>query len=192
MRKAKAVVDPDFDLVEKSKAGDNAAFEELLSRHYQRTHAMIFHLTDANRVDDLTQETFCLAYRNLHRFRGDAKFSTWLTRIATNQCRSEWRKRKRRGEHRLEDVPGEAIAEKAHGKSKSGRETMMETEKGERIDREIAVLPPKLRIAFTLRYIEGNSPAEVAAILGCKLGTVRSRLFNAREILKVRLRDLVK
>jgi RNA polymerase sigma-70 factor (ECF subfamily) len=189
MRKAKG--DPDFDLVERSTAGDGAAFEELLSRHYPRIRALVFRLTDAGRVDDLTQETFLLAYRNLGRFRGEAKFSTWLTRIAINLCRSEWRKKKTKREDRLEDIPTRVIAEEAHPTSRNGAAGMMETEKGERIDRELAALPAKLRIAFMLRYIEGHSMAEVAAILGCKVGTVRSRLFNAREILKVRLRDLV-
>jgi RNA polymerase sigma-70 factor (ECF subfamily) len=191
MRKVKGRGDPDFGLVEKSRAGDGAAFEELLSRHYERMRALIFQLTGANAVDDLTQEVFLLAYGNIRRFRGEAKFSTWLTRIAVNLCRSEWRKRKGRREDRLEDVPREAIVEKGDAEGKSGPAAMMEAERGERIDREIAGLPPRLRIAFTLRYIEGYSLAEVAAILGCREGTVRSRLFNARQILKVRLRDLV-
>jgi len=192
MRKVKAGGDPDLDLVEKSRAGDTAAFDELLSRHYRRTHALIFRLTDAARCDDLTQQAFLLAYRNLHRFRGEAKFSTWLTRIAVNLCRSEWRKRKRRRENRLDDLPRETMIEKADANRKNGAAAMIEAEKGERIEREIASLPPKLRIAFTLRYVEGNSLGEVAAILGCREGTVRSRLFNARQILKVRLRDLVR
>ena len=192
MGKVKAEVDPDFDLVERSREGDTAAFDELLSRHYERLHALIFRLTDADRCDDMTQEAFLLAYRNIHRFRGQAKFSTWLTRIAVNLCRSEWRKRRRRRESRLDDLPPEAILEKADFGQKNGHKAMLEAEKGERIDREIAALPPKLRVAFTLRYVEGHSPADVAAILGCKLGTVRSRLFNARQILKVRLRDLVR
>lgn len=192
MGKVKAEVDPDFDLVERSKQGDTAAFDELLSRHYERLHSLIFRLTDADRCDDMTQEAFLLAYRNIDRFRGEAKFSTWLTRIAVNLCRSEWRKRKRRRETRLDDIPREGIVEKANANGKSGFAAMIEAEKEERIDREIASLPPKLRIAFTLRYVEGYSPSEVAAILGCKLGTVGSRLFNARQILKVRLRDLVR
>jgi len=192
MGKVKAKVDDDFDLVERSRAGDTAAFDELLSRHYERTHALIFRLTDADRCDDMTQEAFLLAYRNIHRFRGQAKFSTWLTRIAVNLCRSEWRKRKRRRETRLDDLPPEAILEKADASQKNSPKAMVEAEKGERIDREIAALPPKLRVAFTLRYVEGNSPSEVAVILGCKLGTVRSRLCNARQILKARLRDLVR
>jgi len=191
MRKGKAEVDPDFDLVEKSRAGDDAAFEELLRRHYPSTHALVFRLTDAAHADDVTQETFLLAYRNLRRFRGEAKFSTWLTRIAVNLCRSQWRKRKRRREESIEDVPEKVVADKAPGKSKNGAEAMMDGERGERIDREIAALPPKLRLTFALRYLEGHPPAEVAAILGCREGTVRSRLFNAREILKVRLKDLV-
>ncbi len=191
MPKVKAEVDPDFDLVEESKAGDRAAFEELLSRHYQRTHGLVFRLTDADRVDDLTQEAFVLAYRNIQRFRGDARFSTWLTRIAINVCRSEWRRRKNRREDPLELVSTEVIAEKSKGNRRDGSVAMIEAEKGERIDREIAALPPRLRIAFTLRYIEGHSPTEVAAVLGCREGTVRSRLFNARQILKVRLKELV-
>lgn len=191
MRKGKAAVDPDFDLVEKSRAGDDAAFEELLRRHYPGTHALVFRLTDAARVDDMTQEAFLLAYRNLSRFRGEAKFSTWLTRIAVNLCRSQWRKRKKWRETSIEDVSEKAVAERATAKSKNGAEAMMDGETGERIDREIAALPPKLKLTFTLRYLEGHPAAEVAAILGCREGTVRSRLFNAREILKVRLKDLV-
>ncbi|MDP2895162.1 MAG: sigma-70 family RNA polymerase sigma factor [bacterium] len=191
MRKGKAEVDPDFDLVEKSRAGDDAAFEELLRRHYPGTYALVFRLTNAAHADDVTQETFLLAYRNLSRFRGEAKFSTWLTRIAVNLCRSEWRKRKRRREESVEDVPEKLVADMSPGKSKNGAEAMMDGERGERIDREIAALPSKLRLTFTLRYLEGHPPAEVAAILGCREGTVRSRLFNAREILKVRLKDLV-
>ncbi len=189
MRKAKS--DPDFDLVEKSRAGDRAAFERLLSEHYPRIHVLVFRLTDADRADDLTQEAFLLAYRNIHRFRGEAKFSTWLTRIAINLCRSEWRKRKRRRESRLDDLPCRAVEDEADTNRRSGAVAMIQAEQGERIDREIAALPPKLRIAFTLRYIQGHTPAEVAGILGCNVGTVRSRLFNARAFLKVRLKDLV-
>lgn len=191
MRKVKAGGDPDFDLVERSRAGDCAAFEELLSRHYERTQGLIFRLTGARRLDDLTQETFLLAYRNLRRFRGQAKFSTWLTRIAVNLCRSEWRKRRKRLENRLDELRHGALAQNRAGKPKNGPALMIEAEKGEKIDREIAALPRKLRMAFTLRYIEGYCPSEVAAILGCKEGTVRSRLFNARQILKVRLKELV-
>ena len=193
MRKGRAEVDPDFDLVEKSRAGDDAAFEELLRRHYAGTYALAFRLTGSTLADDITQETFLLAYRHLSRFRGQAKFSTWLTRIAINLCRSEWRKRKRRPEDSIEDIPENIIAKKkAPGKLKDGAETAMDGERGKRIDCEIAALPPKLKIAFTLRYIEGHPPAEVATILGCREGTVRSRLFNAREILKVRLKDIVR
>jgi len=192
MRKVKAEIDPDFGLVEKSKTGDAAAFEELLSRHYERTRGLIFRLTDAEHVDDLTQEAFLLAYRNLRRFRGEAKFSTWLTRIAVNLCRSEWRKHKRERESRSAHLSLEEVARTANTELKHGSQAMMNAEKGERIDRAIEALPSKLRIVFGLRYIEGRPSAEVAAIVGCKEGTVRSRLFKAREILKVRLKELLK
>lgn len=191
MRKVKAEIDPDFNLVEKSRSGDAAAFDELLSRHYERTRGLIFRLTDAERVDDLTQESFLLAYKNIRRFRGEATFSTWLTRIAINLCRSEWRKHKRERECRSAHVSLEKV-QMANTVSKSGSQAMMDAEKGERIDSAIEALPPKLRIVFTLRYIQGHSSEEVAAIVGCKEGTVRSRLFNAREILKVRLKELVR
>ncbi len=191
MRKVKAEIDPDFNLVEKSRSGDAAAFEELLSRHYARTRALIFRLTGADRVDDLTQESFLLAYKNIRRFRGEATFSTWLTRIAVNLCRSEWRKHKRERECRSAHVSLEEL-QMANTVSKSGSQAMMDAEKGERIDSAIEALPPRLRIVFTLRYIQGHSSGEVAAIVGCKEGTVRSRLFNARETLRVRLKELVK
>jgi RNA polymerase sigma-70 factor (ECF subfamily) len=191
MRKVTAGGDPDFDLVERSKVGDTAAFEELLCRHYDRARALVFRLTDADRCDDLTQDVFLLAYRNIRRFRGQARFSTWLTRIAINLCRGDWRKRKRRREDRLDDLSQKVVAEKVGANPTSALSALAQAEKGERIDREIHGLRPKLRMAFILRYIEGHSLREVAAILGCKEGTVRSRLFNARQILKVRLKDLV-
>jgi len=190
MRKVKAVGDPDLPLVERSKTGDPAAFEELLSRHFAQTHALIFRLTDANRVDDLTQVAFLLAYKNIRRFRGEAKFSTWLTRIAVNLCRAEWRKRKKLGQNRTDDFWRKADAW-PDVKEKTPSQDIIAAETEQKIDREIEALPPKLRIVFTLRYIEGRSAAEVAAILGCREGTVRSRLFNARQILKVRLKELV-
>ncbi len=192
MRKVRRGDDPDFDLVEKSKAGDSAAFEELLSRHYQRTCALIFRLTGADHCEDVTQEAFLLAYRNINRFRGEAKFSTWLTRIAINLCRSQWRRRKKQRENSLADIPPAVLAEKADPNPQTGFNALTDAEQGEKIDREIAALPQKLRLAFTLRYVEGYSYGEVATILGCKEGTVRSRLFNARQILKVQLKDLVR
>lgn len=191
MGKVNLGVDPDRELVQRSQAGEAGAFDALLMRHFARTRSLIFQLVGPQRVDDVTQEAFLLAYRKLEGFRSEAKFSTWLTRIAVNLCRSEWRRRKRAPEVSFDALSEEAILKEGHGNTKDASDAMIGCERGERIDREITALPERLRITFVLRYIEGHSPREIAVVLRCREGTVRSRLFNARQILMVRLKELV-
>jgi RNA polymerase sigma-70 factor, ECF subfamily len=132
----------------------------------------------------VTQEASPLAYRNLGGFRGEAKSSTRLTRIAVNLCKAEWRKRQRRRQERVEDAPEKAVAQKATAKSKHGAEAMMDAERKERIDREIAALPPKLRLTFT-KQPTSRATTDKTRMRAAMEPLQRSRffLFCNREIL---------
>jgi RNA polymerase sigma-70 factor (ECF subfamily) len=183
----KEVHDPvgDFDLVEKFKRGDQSAFDELTKKHYQRVCNILFHTLGASpNIEDLAQEVFIKAYYSLRQYRGESALSTWLYRITVNVALDELRREKRRrlfsftrsGEHGLSESE---IA----GLVAGGERSDVAAERGELyeiVQRALKRIPVKHRVVFALREIEGYSYSEIAEMVSCSVGTVKSRLFHAR------------
>jgi RNA polymerase sigma-70 factor, ECF subfamily len=177
--------DPDRELVERARAGERAAFDQLVARYQRRLLRLELRLLrDQAEAEDVVQETFLKAFRALPRFRGDAAFYTWLYRIALNGARNAILRRRMRGGARLpSQLPAPEIGTP---------ETMLLSKQVIRaIDAALDALPLELRTAIVLREIEGLSYDEIAQIMECPLGTVRSRIFRAREAIARRLRPLL-
>jgi RNA polymerase sigma-70 factor (ECF subfamily) len=175
-------------LVTRFQSGDEHAFRLLMERHSERVRNLIFSIFhSADLVDDLTQDVFLKVYRALGHFRFDAAFSTWLYRIAVNHCRDEMRKRKLRRSvslFTLLDSRDKEVTMKTSVKPQ-------ENETRELIDRGLQRLPDKYRIPVILKDMEGCSYEEMADIMQCELGTVKSRLSRGRNMLRVYLKPLL-
>jgi len=178
------------ELVRKAKEGDDEAFGMLVEQYQDKIYGYVSRmLHDPEEAEDVAQEVFIRAYQNLAGFRGAASFSTWLYRIATNLAIDAARARKRRWSDTFSlDEPVETDeGEMNRQLSADTRGTVSEAESFhlQRIVAEaIAQLSTKLRTVITLYDIEGLSYKETAEVLGCPVGTVKSRLFNARNQLR--------
>jgi RNA polymerase sigma-70 factor (ECF subfamily) len=188
----------DLMLVERSVAGDQRAFELLVIKYQRRIQRLIARMVrDVDLVEDIAQETFIRAYRALHQFRGDAKFYTWLYRIAVNTAKRSLLELKR------DPTVSESYLKSNDDEDETnsyGREsTTDETPESVYAAKEIAAvvneameaLPQDLREAVTLREIEGLSYEEIAAVMNCPIGTVRSRIFRAREAISGKIKPLL-
>lgn len=183
------VEDMDDDtLITRFQAGDELAFRLLMERHSERTRNLIFSIFRSSElVDDLTQDVFLKAYRALAHFRFDAAFSTWLYRIAVNHCRDVMRKQKLRRSislHALLEARDKEVAMKTSVEPQ-------EHETRELIDRGLQRLPEKYRIPVVLKDVEGLSYEEMADVMQCEMGTVKSRLSRGRTMLRVYLKPLL-
>jgi RNA polymerase sigma-70 factor (ECF subfamily) len=184
-------------LLQRARAGDVAAFEELVQPHMPRMYNYIARMTgDPAEAEDLTQDAVLRAHKAIGSFRGGATFQTWLYRIATNICVDALR-RKRRHEGRTSslDVPlradeGEIAREVADRKADPQELAQLAELRGE-VTRAIAQLSPKLRSVVVLFDLQGLTYEEIAQALNLPLGTVKSRLFNARSRLRELLRPYV-
>lgn len=182
---------PDGLLVQRSKRGDLGAFEELVARYEKKVYNLAFRLTgNHDDADDVAQEALLRAYTSLSSFRGDSSFSTWLYRIVTNAGLDEIRRRRRRATTSLDDPlstrEGE-VARQVPDASEGPVEIAERTEVREQVQEAINSLAGDHRVVLILRDLQGLSYAEIAGILRCPLGTVRSKLSRARERLKFRL-----
>ena len=185
----------DQQLVERAQRGDKRAFE-LLVMKYQRKLARLLSrfIRDASEVEDVTQEAFIKAYRALPSFRGDSAFYTWLYRIGINTAKNYLVALGRRAPTTTEFDHEEA---ESFEDADALRDTA--TPEAELLSREIATtvnraleaLPDDLRTAITLREIEGLSYEEIASVMNGPIGTVRSRIFRAREAIAERLKPLL-
>lgn len=198
VRRASQSGDADDLLVERALAGDARAFELLVVKYQRRIQRLIGRMVrDADLVEDIAQETFIRAYRALHQFRGDAQFYTWLYRIAVNTAKKFLLDLKRApvvSESALRP-PDDAEETSAAGKEPTTDETpesvLAAREIAEAVNGAMQALPEDLRQAVTLREIEGLSYEEIAALMNCPIGTVRSRIFRAREAISARIRPLL-
>ena len=192
-----AGADSDLMLVERTVAGDQKAFELLVIKYQRRIQRLIGRMVrDVDLVEDIAQETFIRAYKALHQFRGDAQFYTWLYRIAVNTAKKS-----------LMELKRDLTVSESYFKSDDDDET--KTSKNELIAdetpetvfaaKEIATmvnlalseLPDDLRQAVTLREIEGLSYEEISVAMSCPIGTVRSRIFRAREAISARVKPML-
>lgn len=174
----------DAAVVAHARTGNMAAFEELVRRYRNDVYALSYHfMRNREEAWDVSQEVFIKAHRALSRFRGDASIKTWLLRIASNQCKDTLKKR------RLKTVAIEDLGENAQVQSpaRGPDDALAAGELGKAIDEALAALPVKHRTAFILREYEGLSYQEMAAVMGCSLGTVMSRLHHARQKLQKHL-----
>mgnify|MGYP000543944402 CR=1 FL=1 len=188
----------DLMLVQQSLAGDQHAFELLVIKYQRRIQRLIGRMVrDVDLVEDIAQETFIRAYRALHQFRGDAQFYTWLYRIAVNTAK------KALMELKNDPVLSNSSFRSADDEDETSRPgnepTTDETpesvyaakEIGAVVNAAMEALPEDLRQAVTLREIEGLSYDEIAAVMNCPIGTVRSRIFRAREAISARIRPML-
>jgi RNA polymerase sigma-70 factor (ECF subfamily) len=183
----KEVHDPagDFDLVERFKRGDQSAFDELTKKHYQRVCNILSHTLGASpNIEDLAQEVFIKAYHSLRRYRGESALSTWLYRITVNVALDELRREKRRRVFSFTRGGDRGISEsEIAGSVVGGEGADVVAEQGELyevVQRGLKRIPEKHRVVFVLREIEGYSYSEIAEMVSCSVGTVKSRLFHAR------------
>jgi RNA polymerase sigma-70 factor (ECF subfamily) len=185
----------DQQLVERAQRGDKRAFELLVMKYQRKLGRLLSRLVrDPGEVEDVTQEAFIKAYRALPNFRGESAFYTWLYRIGINTAKNYLVALGRRAPTTTEFDHEEA---ESFEDADALRDTA--TPEAELLSREIATtvnrameaLPDDLRTAITLREIEGLSYEEIASVMNCPIGTVRSRIFRAREAIAAELRPLL-
>ena len=184
----------DQALVERVQQGDKRAFD-LLVRKYQNkiVHLVTRYLHDSTEALDVAQETFIKAYRALPSFRGDSAFYTWLYRIATNTAKNYLVAQNRRPP--MDDIDAQD-AEQFSGDTglkeyATPEHLLLRDEIEQTISAAIEALPDELRTAISLRELEGLSYEEIAQVMDCPIGTVRSRIFRAREAIDERLAPLL-
>jgi RNA polymerase sigma-70 factor (ECF subfamily) len=186
----------DQQLVERAQRGDKRAFDLLVVK-YQRKLARLLSqfIRDAAEVEDVTQETFIKAYRSLSSFRGDSAFYTWLYRIGINAAKNFLVAQKRRASTTTNEFDIEAAENFEEGSQLRELNTpeneLMSKQIAQTVHQTLQALPEELRSAITLREIEGLSYEEIASIMNCPTGTVRSRIFRAREAIADKLQSVM-
>jgi len=180
----------DRQLVQRAQRGDLRAFDLLVLKYQGRIAALVSrYISDASEVEDVTQEAFIKAYRALDKFRGDSAFYTWLYRIAANAAKNYLVARGRRpgADATLEDAEAFGDTDLV-SESGSPEAVAMGDELAEVVAAALQALPEELRAALTLRELEGLSYDDIADVLECPVGTVRSRIFRAREAIDERVK----
>jgi RNA polymerase sigma-70 factor, ECF subfamily len=193
------VSDADSALVDRTKAGDVKAFELLVVKYQRRIERLIGRMVrDVDLIPDIAQETFIRAYRAIPQFRGESAFYTWLYRIAVNTAKKAMMELKRDPtvtESALagrDDDDGETSrAENELSDGETPDAVLASKQVAAAVNSAMEALSEELRQAITLREIEGLSYEEIAELMGCPIGTVRSRIFRAREAIAQRLRPLL-
>lgn len=184
----------DLALVERVQAGDRASFDVLVLRYQHKVLKLIMrYVRDAAEAQDVAQEAFIKAYRALPGFRGDSAFYTWLYRIAINTAKNSLVAKKRRPldyDLDLQDPEQHEMNSRLQD-SDTPEALVLSDEIRETVNAAIAALPEELRTAIVMREIDGLSYEEIAAAMDCPVGTVRSRIFRAREAIDLRLRPLI-
>ena len=180
----------DHQLVLRVQKGDKRAFDLLVLKYQYKLQAIVGRfIRDTDEVADVTQEAFIKAYKALSKFRGDSQFYTWLYRIAINTAKNHLVSRSRRPANTdidVEDAEQFANNDKLIDQA-SPENSMMTDELAAIIKHSLNALPEDLRTALTLREFEGMSYEDISAVMGCPVGTVRSRIFRAREFLDERV-----
>ncbi|KQT08824.1 RNA polymerase sigma factor RpoE [Ramlibacter sp. Leaf400] len=195
---APAPADTDQMLVARAVAGDQRAFELLVLKYQRRIERLIGRMVrDVDLVEDIAQETFIRAYRALAQFRGEAQFYTWLYRIAVNTAKKALVDLKRdplvsESALRGGDDDDETSSVENELTSPETPETVLAAKEiAATVNSAMEALPEELRQAVTLREIEGLSYEEIAEAMNCPIGTVRSRIFRAREAISAKVKPLL-
>ncbi|MFT6590547.1 MAG: RNA polymerase sigma-70 factor (ECF subfamily) [Rhodoferax sp.] len=190
--------DSDVMLVERAAAGDQRAFELLVIKYQRRIQRLIGRMVrDVDLVEDIAQETFIRAYRALHQFRGDAQFYTWLYRIAVNTAKKFLMDIKRdptvsENSFKPDEDSDETYFTKSEPTTEETPESVLAAKEiALAVNTALAALPEDLRLALTLREIEGLSYEEIADVMSCPIGTVRSRIFRAREAISAKVKPML-
>lgn len=184
----------DKELVSRVKQGDRTAFDLLFGRYQHKICSLIArHVRNPEEVEDVAQEAFIKAFRALPKFRGESAFYTWLYRIAINTAHNHQMAKSRRPPGVDIDVEDAQFMDGADRliENESPEAAASRDELAEAIDQAIAALPDDLRSALALREFEGLSYEQIAAIMECPVGTVRSRIFRAREAVDRRIGHLL-
>jgi len=186
----------DLVLVQRAQQGDYTAYDTLMHRYQERVYSTIYHMT-ANHEDagDLTQETFIKGYQALKSFKGDSSFYTWVYRIAVNKTINFIKQRKNKSHLSLNDLDFNAEHDPdfvALISEKTPRREANLTELQEKLNAAMLKLSPAHRLVVTLHDVQGLPHEEIATIMDCNIGTVRSRLFYARQQLQAHLSDYLK
>ena len=190
--------DSDLALVERANAGDTRAFELLVIKYQRRIERLVGRMVrDVDIVQDITQETFIRAYKALHQFRGEAQFYTWLYRIAVNTAKKALMEMHRSpvmtesALHTGDDEDETSVHRQELTTHETPETVLAAREIAEAVNAAMEALPEDLRQAVTLREIEGLSYEEIAQAMDCPIGTVRSRIFRAREAISARVKPLL-
>ena len=189
-------LETDQTLVERAQSGDKRAFELLVVRYQSRLSRLLSRLVrDPAELEDVTQEAFIRAYRALGSFRGESAFYTWLYRIGMNTAKNHLAASGRRipsTSQRVQDEDAESSDDARTPRDLGTPESLLlSREVADTVNRAMEMLPDELRSAIQLRELEGLSYEEIATLMDCPIGTVRSRIFRAREAIAGRLRPLL-
>jgi RNA polymerase sigma-70 factor (ECF subfamily) len=188
-------------LVQRTLAGESRAFDMLVIKYQRRVERLIGRMVrDSDLVQDIAQETFIRAYRALAQFRGDAQFYTWLYRIAVNTAKKQLMELKRdplvfQSQMKSGDDDETSSLERELNSNVADTETpeavLASKEIAQAVNAALDALPEELRMAITLREVEGLSYDDIAQALDCPIGTVRSRIFRAREAISSRIKPML-
>jgi RNA polymerase sigma factor RpoE len=182
-------------LVERAQAGDRHAFDQLVSKYQRKLGRLLSRfIRDSAEIEDVTQEAFVKAYRALPSFRGDSAFYTWLYRIGINTAKNYLVAQGRRAPTSTQFDSEEAETFESADQLRdinTPESLLMSKQIGETVNSAIDALPEELRRAIVLREIDGLSYEEIADMMDCPIGTVRSRIFRAREAVADKLRPLL-
>jgi len=182
-------------LVERAQKGEQKAFDTLVAKYQRKLGRLLARfISDPAEVEDVTQEAFIKAYRALPSFRGDSAFYTWLYRIGINTAKNYLVAQGRRAptSTSFDSEEAETFEDADQLRDINTPESLLHSKQiGETVNAAMEALPEELRTAIVLREIEGLSYEEIASIMDCPIGTVRSRIFRAREAVAARLKPLL-
>jgi RNA polymerase sigma-70 factor (ECF subfamily) len=185
----------DQQLVERAQRGDKRAFELLVMKYQHKLGRLLSRMVrDSAEIDDIIQESFIKAYRALPQFRGESAFYTWLYRIAVNTAKNYLMAKGKReiAKSDVVDEDGEILEDILMPHDIATPDAELQTKQiAKAVNETVDALPEELRTAITLREIEGLSYEEIAKLMDCPIGTVRSRIFRAREAIADRIRPMM-
>ena len=187
--------DSDSELIQLARSGDDHAYDQLLKKYKQSVYNLVFRMVrDIQEAEDLTQESFIKAFSSLAQFNEEYAFSTWLYKIATNNCIDYFRKRKLQTYSLDKPIQykDSEIQQEIPDPELNPEKSILADERHSIIQDAISTLPEKYYTAIVLRHNEERSYEEIAEILELPLGTVKARIFRAREMLNKALKDRLK